>query len=269
MQSSTYNFSPIGFIRSAFKEKFGVPRQSLMMSRSVGILKLNPDPKYRLAVADLENFSHLWVIFIFHFHFDDSWKPSITPPRVDGPKKVGVFASRSPYRPNPIGMSALKIDRIDLEAPGGIEIHLSGLDLLDGTPVLDIKPYLPYADRIDDANSGWVPTETRKYPVSFSEVSLEKIHTLTNKENPNLQEFLVQVLELDPRPTSLRRHYPIELPNTKRRMFGFRMMNFEIKFETHEGRIHVLDILPFKNWPKTLPKNGPREAPHLDQGSGN
>jgi len=258
MDNSAFNFKPIGFIRSAFKEKFGLARQSMMISHSVGVLKLNDDPQFKLAVADLENFSHLWVIFVFHFHFDDTWRPSITPPRVDGPKKVGVFASRSPYRPNPIGMSALKIERIDIDAPGGVEIHLSGLDLLDGTPVLDIKPYLPYADRIEEANSGWVPPETKKYPVSFSEKSLEKIQEWTTASNPHLKEFLIQVLELDPRPTSLRRHYPIEKITPQRRLFGFRMMNFEIKCEIREGGIHVLDLLPLEEGSVSLPVSGHR-----------
>lgn len=259
MDTSSFKFAPIGFIHSAFKEKFGLARQSMMMSHSVGMLKLNDDPKFKLAVADLENFSHLWVIFVFHFHFDDTWRPSITPPRVDGPKKVGVFASRSPYRPNPIGMSALKIERIDVDAPGGIEIHLSGLDLLDGTPVLDIKPYLPYADRLEDANSGWVPTDSKKYPVSFSEKSSEKIQAMIAAGNPHLKEFLIQVLELDPRPTSLRRHYPIEKTTEQRRHFGFRMMDFEIKCEIREGGIHVLDLLPLEERPISLPISAHRD----------
>ncbi len=246
MEAPSYNFSPIGFIRSSFKEKFGLPRQSMMMSQSLGVLKLNDDPQLRLAVKDLQNFSHLWVIFVFHRHLYEQWTPTTTPPRIDGPKTVGVLASRSPYRPNPIGMSALKIERIDFAAAGGVEIHLSGLDILDETPVLDIKPYLPYADRIADANSGWVPETVYKYPVSFSEAALIAIEQITAGDNPNFKEFLTQILELDPRPTSLRRNYPIAGTKIYKRKFGFRVLDYEIKCEIQHGGLHVLDILFLK-----------------------
>ena len=106
--------------------------------------------------AGLETFSHLWVVFVFHAHGlgDARVEASIRPPRLGGARKVGVLASRSPHRPNPIGLSAVKLERIDLDAAGGIEIHVTGVDVLDGTPVLDIKPYLPYADSIPEASSG-------------------------------------------------------------------------------------------------------------------
>ena len=150
------HFPPIGVIRTNFTEKFGVPRQSMMISEALGVLKLHPDPSFRAALNHLDRFTHIWVVFIFHQSVEKGWRPTIRPPRVDAPRKVGVFASRSPHRPNPIGLSAVKLERIDLDAPGGIEIHLSGVDLLDGTPVLDIKPYLPSTDAEAGASMGWL-----------------------------------------------------------------------------------------------------------------
>src|SRR5690606_2898001 len=139
----TFTFEPIGMLRTPWSEKFGVPRQSLMISEAWGLLRLSPH--YRAALSQLETFSHLWLVFVFHKHRQGPWKPIIEPPRL-GVRDIGVFASRSPDRPNPIGLSAVKLERIEDRGQGGIDIHVSGVDLLDETPILDIKPYVPYAD---------------------------------------------------------------------------------------------------------------------------
>lgn len=234
---------PIGIIKTCFSEKFGVPRQSMMIQEATGILKLNPDPDYLTALQHLDGFSHVWVIFTFHQHMDAGWRPTIRPPRIPAPRKVGVFASRSPHRPNPIGMSAVKLEKIDRSASDGIEIHLRGLDLLDGTPVLDIKPYLPFADSIPDATSGWAVGEIPRYNVEFSPESLSAIDVLSEDRHPRLKELIQEMLEWDPRPTSQRRAMPVESPDADGKGFGFRLFDFDVQWEIRSRGIYVREII--------------------------
>ena len=237
-------YPPIGVIQTCFKEKFGIPRQSLMVKDAVGILKLNPDPEYRTAFNHLEDFSHIWVIFVFHQH--SNWRPTTRPPRIDGPRRVGIFASRSPHRPNPIGLSAVKLEKIDLNAPGGIEIHVSGVDIMDGSPILDIKPYIPFADRIAEANGGWAEGEITRHPVSFSAKSLELLDQLSAVEYPRLKLLITQMLEWDPRPTTQRRAKPIQDPAMHGQEFFFRVSDFDVRWQIVDQAIHVLDLIPQK-----------------------
>lgn len=236
-------YPPIGFIKSCFTEKFGAPRQSMMITEARAVLKLNPDPAYELALKHLENFSHVWIIFVFHQHLHKPWHPVIRPPRLDAPRKVGVFASRSPHRPNPIGISAVKLDRMDRDAPGGIEIHLSGVDILNDTPVLDIKPYLPYADSIPEASEGWARGEIARYPVIFSPKSLAILAELSPEKFPRLKELIEQMLAWDPRPTSQRRAMPIEDDKSAGLQFGFRISDFDVQWQIRGEGIYVLDVL--------------------------
>jgi tRNA-Thr(GGU) m(6)t(6)A37 methyltransferase TsaA len=237
-------YPPIGVMQTCFREKFGVPRQSLLLDKAWGIIKLNPDPNFALALDQLESFSHLWILFVFHENGTAAWRPRISPPRIDSPEKVGVFASRSPHRPNPIGMSAVKLEKIDLQAKSGIEIHCSGVDILDETPVLDIKPYLPYADSIAEANSGWASGEIEKYPVSFS---LGSLQFLEKKEGSKKFLALVeQVLSLDPRPTSQRKSIPIKDKNSDGKVFRFRISEYDVEWQIRESSIHVLQFIPLK-----------------------
>ncbi len=238
------DYAPIGSIRSVFTEKFGVPRQSMMMSEARAILKLNSDPQFSIALNHLENFSHIFVIFIFHQHLEKGWRPTIRPPRLDAPRRVGVFASRSPHRPNPIGISAVKLDRIDRDAPGGIEIHLSGVDLLDGTPVIDIKPYLAYADCIATANAGWAQSAIARYRVTFSPESQRAVEEITRTRQPRFKELVTQMLEWDPRPTSQRRAMPIEEEETQGMVFGTNLFNFDIQWRIENRGIYVLQFIP-------------------------
>ena len=226
-----FQHQAIGFLKTRFKEKFGVPRQSLMMREARGVLKLKPDPSYAQALLHLEKFSHLWLVFVFHQDMDKPWRPTIRPPRLDAPRKVGLFASRSPHRPNPIGISAVKLESIDLQAPGGIEIHVSGVDLLDGTPILDIKPYLPYADSIVEANAGWAGSEIPKYAVHFSEECEATLQSLKpTPQVPDWRELITQTLEWDPRPTSQRRAMPIESGEFNGMRFGLSICEAEVKW---------------------------------------
>lgn len=241
-QKENYSFAPIGYIQSCFKEKFGVARQSMMIPQARGLLKFNPDPAYRNSLQNLAEFSHLWIIFVFHKNIEKGWRPLITPPRIDAPKQVGVFASRSPHRPNPIGMSVVKIEGLDFSAPGGIELHLSGLDILDGAPVLDIKPYLPFADSFSDANPGWASRSIQKYRVEFSPESARFIKESGARYHPDLQALLQQMLELDPRPTSQRRRSSIEADEAEGLVFAFRIFDFDVKWQIHNKGILVMEL---------------------------
>jgi len=235
--------TPIGTLRTCFREKFGVPRQAGMMSEARGVLKLGPDPAYTAALNHLSEFSHVWLVYLFHKNGPQPWRPVIEPPRIDAAKSMGVFASRSPHRPNPIGLSAVKLEFIDLEAVGGIEIHLSGLDILDGTPVLDVKPYLPYADKIDEANAGWATAEIERYSVEFSDASLAAIDAATGKDHPRLRELIQQMLELDPRPTSQRKAAPLKDPATEGMKFAFRVLGLDIRWQVKQGLPYVYEVV--------------------------
>jgi tRNA (adenine37-N6)-methyltransferase len=239
----SFSFKPIGRIFTPFTEKFGVPRQSLMVSEARGVLKLNPDPDFRLALTRLEDFSHLWVVFVFDKHIEKGWRPTIRPPRVDAPRKIGVFASRSPHRPNPIGLSVVKLDRIDWDAREGIEIHLSGVDFLNDTAVLDIKPYIPYADRVIEATGGWAEGDIPRYPVSFSEKSREQISRIVDQEYPHFQKLLTELIQFDPRPTSQKRTHAIEQIESEGLKYGFNLLDYDVKWEIRSAGIHITELV--------------------------
>ena len=151
-----YSFDPIGIVHSPFKEKFGIPRQPGLVPEAKARLEVLPPYDRSEAFCGLEDFSHIWVTFVFHEAICTRWQPTVRPPRLGGNRRIGVFSSRSPFRPNPIGMSVVALEGIS-NIEGKIELQLAGVDLLDGTPVLDIKPYIPYADSLPDARSGFVP----------------------------------------------------------------------------------------------------------------
>jgi tRNA-Thr(GGU) m(6)t(6)A37 methyltransferase TsaA len=241
-----YAFEPIGTLKTCFQEKFGIPRQPGLVASATGVLKLRDHPFFQASVRGLEGFSHLWVIFVFHRHDAKQWKPQVRPPRLGGAKKVGVLASRSPHRPNPIGLSAVKLERIDPDAPGGVELHFSGVDFLDGTPVLDIKPYLPYADSLSDAQSGWAQEPIEKLRVEFSDRARDSLLQLktthASAQSCDLEALIVQILELDPRPAFQKRKLPHWTPGALGTRYGFKLFEFDVKWEIQEGRFWVDQI---------------------------
>lgn len=179
---------PIGTLRSVYGQKFGIPRQAGLVPEARAALHLDLP---RDAVRGLERFSHVWVIFLFHEATDT--KLVVRPPRLGGAKKTGVLATRSPHRPNHIGLSAVALERVDADAPGGPVLHLRGVDFLDGTPVLDVKPYLPYADSIPTATAGWAEGALARSAVRFTE------EARAIAEEAGLVETIEQSLALDPR----------------------------------------------------------------------
>ncbi len=236
-----WTIPPIGVVRSAFTEKFGIPRQPGLTPEAKGVIELNPHEMFPAACKELDRFSHIWVIFVFHANESRDWKPAIRPPRLGGNKKVGVLSSRSPHRPNPIGMSVVKLDRIELDHPKGVRLHVSGLDILDGSPVLDIKPYLPYADSIAGANSGWADDPIEKHEVRFTEKALQDLKAREFKQL-NLKPMIIEMLELDPRPAFQKRRMPVSHPNSVGKKFGFSLFDFDVKWEIEIDHLLVTGI---------------------------
>jgi len=241
---TAWEFRPIGVIESCFKEKFGIPRQPGLARSATAVIRLDKsDPFLAQSLRRLEEFSHLWVIYVFHEHGSRNWKPSIRPPRLGGAEKVGVLASRSPHRPNPIGLSAVELVRVDLQDPAGAAIHVRGGDFLDGSPVLDIKPYLPYADSIAEASAGWADEPITKTPVEFTALAEDKIAQAGSEEEcRQLRAMITEVLELDPRPAFQKRRMPATSPEAQGLDFGFALMHVDVKWRIDQGRFVVTDL---------------------------
>ncbi|MBK1706277.1 tRNA (N6-threonylcarbamoyladenosine(37)-N6)-methyltransferase TrmO [Halochromatium glycolicum] len=218
-------FDPIGLCRSPYTDKFGIPRQPRLITAAEARIELLPPYAREEAFDGLEGFSHVWLVFVFHDDcLDAGWKPQVRPPRLGGRDKVGVFASRSPYRPNPIGISA--VAQQGLERNGKhLYLRVAGADLLDGTPILDIKPYVPYADAIADAAGGFAqkPPGSR-FEVRFSEQARHGIAEHDPDGRRRLAELIEQVIAQDPRPGYMDR-YP------ERRQFSLKLYALNIDWE--------------------------------------
>ncbi|MGP3593529.1 tRNA (N6-threonylcarbamoyladenosine(37)-N6)-methyltransferase TrmO [Vagococcus sp. WN89Y] len=196
---STFALEQIGVIRSPYKEKFAVPRQPGLVKHGSGELHLLAPYNQADAVRGLEGFSHLWVLFIFHQTMEGGWRPTVRPPRLGGNARMGVFATRSTFRPNPIGMSLVELVDIHCHKDRVI-LRLGSLDLVDGTPVVDIKPYLPFAEALPDAKASYAQQPpAAEVEVSFTPQVEAQFAGLENRY-PHLKAFLQEVLAQDPRP---------------------------------------------------------------------
>lgn len=195
---TTFEFSVIGRVHSPYREKFGAPRQAGLARAAVGRIEMHKEFGAAETFAELEGFSHLWLVFVFHQVNEGDWHPTVRPPRLGGNRRVGVWASRSPFRPNRIGLSSVKIEAV-AASEGTIEV--SGLDLVDGTPILDIKPYLPYCDALENAAAGYaVPPRS---PVADSPVSMSSTIAAAIEQRSDAEQFrnlVEQTLRADPRP---------------------------------------------------------------------
>lgn len=237
-----FEFSPIGYVRSPFKDRFGVPRQPGLAAAAKGVIQINPDESLKIALRELDQFSHLWIVFVFHDHGGKSWRPSIRPPRLGGQKKVGVLASRSPHRPNPIGISAVEIEKIDFDAEGGPQVFVHGIDLIDGTPVLDIKPYIPYADSIPAANPGWASEPIPKHPIAWEASAVRDLKKLARDDFEKHKSMIDSLLELDPRPASQQRKYPVNDKAFLGAIFGFDVLTYDVNYNLAENGFLVCKI---------------------------
>jgi len=196
---SGFSFEQIGVIRSPYKEKFAVPRQPGLVQHGNGELHLLPPYNQADAVRGLEDFSHLWVLFVFHQTMEGGWRPTVRPPRLGGNARMGVFATRSTFRPNPVGMSLVELKGVRCHKDRVI-LQLGSLDLVDGTPVVDIKPYLPFAEALPDAQASYAQqAPVASVSISFT-AELESQFPVIEKRYPNLRSFIADVLAQDPRP---------------------------------------------------------------------
>ena len=217
----------IARIHTGFSGKFGIPRQSGLVSSLPGEIVFEPAYRNPDALRGLEDFSHLWLIWEFSQARREDWSPTVRPPRLGGNRRVGVFATRSPFRPNPIGLSCVKLEEIVLGGERGPILRVSGADLLDGTPIYDIKPYLPYTDSHPEAKSGFSEKALQwKLDVDFPEDWLEKLPE-------GDRETVRALLEQDPRPSY--QHDP-------ERVYGMAYQGFNIRFTVDGNRLTVRGV---------------------------
>jgi len=219
----------IAHIRTDFPTKFGIPRQSGLVSSLRSMIVFEPEYRNAEALRGLEGFSHLWLIWEFSKAVRKTWSPTVRPPRLGGNKRMGVFATRSPFRPNAIGLSSVKLERIAMHPDFGLVLYVFGADLMDKTPIYDIKPYLPYTDSHPEATGGFAdPVRDYALDVEFSEDLLQLIPE-------SRRTSLLEVLAQDPRPSYQ------EDPG---RIYGFEFSGFDIKFTVSENKLTVCRIGP-------------------------
>lgn len=215
--------TPIALTRSCFRDKFGVPRQPGLTRHAWADLVIQPPFDREDAFRGLESSSHLWLTFQFHEAIRDEWRPVVRPPRLGGNKKMGVFASRSPFRPNSLGLSVVRNEGLQRKG-NQLILRIRDHDLIDGTPILDIKPYLPFADAIPDASLGWADTPpTERLPVRFSEEAERQLARLDPERYPDFRALIEDVVSYDPRP-SFRRGRDEE------RIYGAHLYDLNVRF---------------------------------------
>jgi tRNA (adenine37-N6)-methyltransferase len=224
---------PIAIVQSCFGEKFAIPRQPGLCPSAWGTLTFLPDYRSPEACRGLEGFSHVWLIFGFHETLAQGWKPTVRPPRLGGNQRVGVFASRSPFRPNGLGLSLVKLDSITFSTAEGPQLNLSGIDLLDGTPIYDVKPYLPYAESPAEACSGFAQDAITRLRVEISCSAQDTYSSLP----PRSQAVIREVLSLDPRPATVS-------PDDSR-VFGARLCGYNVRFTIQEDLCEILSLHPY------------------------
>ena len=189
---------PIATVRSCFGEKFAIPRQPGLCPSAWGRLVFHPDYRSPEAIRGIEGFSHLWLIFGFHESVEQGWKPTVRPPRLGGNQRIGVFASRSTFRPNGLGLSLVRLEGIDAMAADSPVLLLGGLDLLDGTPVYDVKPYLPYAEALPEAAAGYADDPIKRLPIKVEPGATADFALLSVRA----RAVILEALSLDPRPAT-------------------------------------------------------------------
>ncbi|MCL5254865.1 MAG: tRNA (N6-threonylcarbamoyladenosine(37)-N6)-methyltransferase TrmO [Gammaproteobacteria bacterium] len=227
-----YHIEPVGYIRSPYRQKFAIPRQPGLVKSALGTLELVAPYNHPDCLRGLDEFSHLWLSFIFHETVDKGWKPLVRPPRLGGNARKGVFATRATFRPNALGLSVVELVQVQLQPSPRLIVR--GLDLLDGTPIVDIKPYLPYADAIPDARGGFADDRpTTDMHIEFSpaaEASLQRARHV-----PHLRQLIGEVLGQDPRPGYQREQ-------NWDKEYGMHLYEFNIKWRVHGHTSTVLSI---------------------------
>ena len=219
---------PIAHIRSDFSEKFGIPRQSGLVEELTADVVFAPEFREPAALRGIGGFSHLWLIWEFSKARREGWSPTVRPPRLGGNQRMGVFATRSPFRPNPIGLSCVRLLEVRQDRALGPVLTVAGADLLDGTPIYDIKPYLPYADCKPDAVGGFAAQPKE------AELTVDCSPALLDRVPEDKRAALLAVLAQDPRP---------QYQNDPARIYGMSFADVEVRFQVVEGRLMVTEIL--------------------------
>ncbi|MFP4638859.1 MAG: tRNA (N6-threonylcarbamoyladenosine(37)-N6)-methyltransferase TrmO [Guyparkeria sp.] len=229
--SEEWTLRPVGHIESPYREGFGIPRQSGVVPAATGLLVPTPEWQQPVAWQGIETFSHLWLVWVFHAkrRMRPGDSSAVRPPRLGGNRRVGVFASRAPVRPNPIGLSVVRLLDVT-ESDGRVRLHLGGLDLLDGTPVLDVKPHVPYADCPPDSRGGWASAPPERLAVVWgaAEPWLERLDSDT-------VALIEQSLAQDPRPA---------FHDDPDRVYGMRIEDIDVRFVVQEHRAEIREIVP-------------------------
>ena len=219
--------TPIAYIHSDLKEKFGIPRQSGLVESLRAEVVFAPAYRVTEAVRGLEDFSHIWLIWEFSQTRRETWSPTVRPPRLGGNRRVGVFATRPPFRPNSLGLSAVRLERVEPDTPQGPVLHVSGADLLDGTPIYDVKPYIPYADAIPGASGGFTDRVDRAL------LAVECPPEMLERVPPEKREALLALLAQDPRPS---------YQDDPGRVYGMAFAEVQVRFTASGGKLRVVEI---------------------------
>ncbi|WP_201211948.1 tRNA (N6-threonylcarbamoyladenosine(37)-N6)-methyltransferase TrmO [Pseudomonas sp. S36] len=227
-----HTVSPVGIVRSCFKEKFAIPRQPQLAPAARGVLELLPPFDQGEAVDGLEQVSHVWLLFLFHQALEEKPRLKVRPPRLGGNTSMGVFATRATHRPNGIGQSVVRLEGVE---PG--RLLLSGIDLLDGTPVLDIKPYVPYADTIADARNQMASQPPVAIAVQWGDAALAQAREHTLRLGQPVVDLIEQCLAQDPRPA-----YQVPTPE---RVYGVKFWDVQVRWHYPQAQvIRVLEVVP-------------------------
>ena len=217
----------IARIHTDFPTKFGIPRQSGIIASLQGRIVFEPEYRNPEAVRGLEDFSYIWLLWEFSKAVRDTWSPTVRPPRLGGNVRKGVFATRSPFRPNPIGLSSVRLEKVDIDPKLGPVLYVSGVDLMDGTPIYDIKPYITYTDSHPDAVSGFAST-----PAEYL-LEVDFPNTLLQKVPESQRESLIEVLAHDPRP---------QYQDDPERVYGMAFGGMEVKFKVKGIQLYVTEV---------------------------
>lgn len=241
--TSPLTLNPIGIIHSPYGEKFAVPRQPELVAQGKGILQLLPPYQSADAVRGLEQFSHLWLIFQFHHIPEREWHATVRPPRLGGNERIGVFASRATHRPNPLGLSKVKLEDIEIGS-GEVKLRLGSVDLVDGTPVFDIKPYIAYADSEPNAQSGFAQYKPEtKLQVEFSSQALQAVRSCPKFAKFGITDpvdFIRQVIAQDPRPAYQQGKF-------SERIYGMKLAGYNVLWQINAQNFSIATVIDIEN----------------------
>jgi tRNA (adenine37-N6)-methyltransferase len=243
----TNTINAIAICRSPYKQKFGIPRQPGLVNAK-GYIELTSEVNHLDAVRGIEQYSHLWLLFCFHENLSQGWKTTVRPPRLGGNEKLGVFATRSTFRPNGIGQSVVRLHGV-VQRKGKICLEISGMDLLDGTPIIDIKPYIPFSDAIVGASGGIAQDAPELIPVSFSSLAANQLaHLGTQPQYAELESLIIGVLSQDPRPAYKKTKLDAKL-------YQVALYDLDIFWHLVDDKIEVIELKPARLG-KSEPDNG-------------